>query len=198
MALLPQDPRKQRLVLIAIMCVAGVGLYWNFVWTPEQQRLETVAERVEKLEGANARARTQVARGNAASITAEADQHARQLDVLRRLVPAQNEVPGLLDAISTAARQVGLDISDVAPDGVVEGDEFDMHRYKLGVTGPYHRVAQFLSNIGSLPRIIVPINVQLIPTQRQGLRQGADEQLLDAQFQVQTYVARTTPLSGGN
>ena len=55
------------------------------------------------------------------------------------------------------------------PDGVVNGDQFDTYRYKLAVTGPYHQVAEFLANIGSLPRIVAPINVALSPSTRVNL-----------------------------
>ena len=92
----------------------------------------------------------------------EAEAFARELAVLRHLVPTQNEVPSLLESISTAARHAGLELSDVQPDGVVNGDQFDTYRYKLGVTGPYHQVAAFLSNVGSLSRIVAPINLSVI------------------------------------
>jgi type IV pilus assembly protein PilO len=114
--------------------------------------------------------------------------------VLRRLVPTENEVPALLESISTAARRAGLELVDIQPDGVVNGDQFDTYKYKLGVTGPYHQVADFLTNIGSMSRIVSPINVTMSPTARTGeLRQRKGEQFLDARFGVQTYVAHASP-----
>ena len=82
---------------------------------------------------------------------AEGDAYARELLVLRRLVPTSNEVPPLLESISNAARRAGLDISELSPDGVLTGDQFDTYKYRLGVTGPYHQIAEFLSNVASLP-----------------------------------------------
>jgi type IV pilus assembly protein PilO len=109
-------------------------------------------------------------------------------------VPTENEVPALLESISTAARRAGLELVDIQPDGVVKGESFDTYKYKLGVTGPYHQVAAFLTNIGSLSRIVSPINVSLAPMTRPGeLRQKTGEQFLDARFGVQTYVARAVP-----
>jgi type IV pilus assembly protein PilO len=130
----------------------------------------------------------------------EADAYARELNALRRLVPTQHEVPALLESISTAARRAGLEFSDVTPDGVTNGDQFDTYRYKLAVTGAYHQVAEFLTNIGTLPRIVAPINIAMAPTNRQGgeLRPRKNEQLLDVKFQVQTYVAHTTQLESGS
>jgi type IV pilus assembly protein PilO len=124
----------------------------------------------------------------------EADAFARELGVLRNLVPTENEVPALLESISTAARRAGLELSDVQPDGVVNGDQFDTYKYKLGVTGPYHQVAEFLTNIGSMPRIVSPINLTLAPTGRTGeLKPKKNETFLDARFGIQTYVAHAAP-----
>ena len=76
---------------------------------------------------------------------------------------------------------------------LTNGDQFDTYRYRLGVTGPYHQVAAFLSNVGSLSRIIAPINLSASPTTRSGeIKPKKLEQFLDARFQVQTYVAHTS------
>jgi len=108
-------------------------------------------------------------------------------------VPTENEVPALLDAVSESARRVGLEFADVVPDGVVVGDQYDTYRYRIGIYGPYHKVAEFLTNIGSLPRIIAPINLSLNPTARTGERKPRkDEQFLEARMQIQTFVAHTS------
>ena len=114
---------------------------------------------------------------------------------MRQLVPVANEVPTLLEQISTAARRTGLDIADVTPLGVIAGDVFDTYRYRMGVTGSYHRIAQFLDNIGSLTRIVAPMNLSLLPTTRDMRTQRVrpNEALLDASFEIQTYVAKTAP-----
>ena len=119
------------------------------------------------------------------------------LVTMRQLVPVANEVQTLLEQISTAARRTGLDIADVTPLGVIAGDVFDTYRYRMGVTGSYHRIAQFLDNIGSLTRIVAPMNLSLLPTTRdmRSQRVRPNESLLDASFEIQTYVAKTPPPS---
>ena len=90
----------------------------------------------------------------------------------------------------------GLDLASVEPMPVLPGEQFDTYRYKLGVIGGYHPVGQFLSNVGSLNRIIAPVTmaIKLHPVAnntKARLKKG--ESLVDTEFQVQTYVARTTP-----
>jgi len=74
---------------------------------------------------------------------------------------------------------------------IINGDVFDTYKYKMNVSGPYHRVTQFLTNIGTMTRIVAPINVALSPPAAAGRKLGdPNEQVLDVQFEVQTYVAK--------
>ena len=192
MALLPTNPRDRNLVLVALLAIGGLAVYQQLVWTPKNEELNTLAAHVDTLDSLNRDAKKAVAQGSATKMKAEADSYARQLAVLRRLVPTANEVPALLDGVSNAARLAGLEVSDVAPDGVIAGDRFDTYRYKIGVTGPYHKVAEFLANVGSLQRIVAPINVGLAPTTRNTERKPKkNEQFLDAKLGLQTYVVHS-------
>lgn len=183
--------RDQAMVAACVAAAALVFVYWNYLWKPKGAELDTLQTRVEALTEQNEAARRDIARGTAAKLKEEADQFGRMLVVMRRLVPVANEVPTLLDDISTAARAIGLDLGEVTPLGVIPGEVFDTHRYRMSVTGPYHRVAQFLDNVGSLTRIVAPMNVTMAPSNRQNLRPRPGEQMLDMSFEVQTYVART-------
>lgn len=207
MALLPEDPRKQAMVMVVLVFLGGAALYWNFIWTPRQDEISILQLRVDSLEAQVADARREAAKGNARQFNDEATAFTAQLDAMRRVVPTANEVPTLLESVTTAARREGLDVSDVAPAGVLPGDQFDIYRYAIKVTGPYHDIAAFLEGIGSLERIIAPMNLQLAPSGRSLERKpGRNEQFIDADFQIQTYVARpnsalapvAVPGPGGN
>ena len=200
MALLPQNPRDQKLVIMGLLAVGLAGVYQQLYWTPKNAELNTVEVRLDTLDSLNRLAKMEVAKGSAAKMKAEGDAYARELAVLRHLVPTSNEVPPLLEGISNAARRAGLEISAVEPDGVTNGDQFDTYKYKLAVTGPYHRVAEFFTNVASMPRIVSPINVTVVPTSRVTgeVKPKAGEQLLDAKFGVQTYVAHVSSKPSGS
>ncbi len=193
MALLPTTQKDQYKLLVAILFVAIAGLYYNFVWTPKATNLAAIQTHVDSLKAMNDRAKLDVAHGSIDKLKAQATEYGSEVDIMRQLVPTGNEVPALLEAVSTAARQVGLDISSVAPDGVTQGDQFDTYKYKLGVTGPYHKIALFLTNIGELRRIVAPINLTLTVSGAQQRNPDKSIQLLDATFDIQTYVAHTSP-----
>ena len=194
MALLPTNQRDQIMVVACIAALGLAGAYYMYLWSPKNEQLALLKTRIDTLEAQNENARREVARGTASKLKAEADEFGRMLTQMRQLVPVANEVPTLLEQISTAARRTGLDIADVTPLGVINGDVFDTYRYKMGVTGSYHRIAQFLTNVGSLTRIVAPMNLSILPTARdmknQRVRQG--EATLDASFEIQTFVAKTS------
>lgn len=193
MALLPTGRNDQIKLMVVILFLAIAGLYYQYVWTPKGLTLDTAQLHVDSLNAMNQRAKLDVARGSIDKLAAQANEYGSEVDIMRQLVPTGNEVPALLEAVSTAARQVGLDISSVSPGPVVQGDQFDTYRYKLGVTGPYHKIAEFLTNVGELRRIVAPINLALTPSSAIDRNKDPSIRLLDATFDIQTYVAHTSP-----
>lgn len=201
MAFPPKTRREQAMVLVVVVAAMLASSYWNFVYKPRSDELTELRTRVDTIEVRNTAARAQAAEGKGERLTAEADQFARDLEVMRQLVPTGNEVPALLEQVSTAARRAGLDISSVQPSPVVEGSQFDTYRYQISVTGGYHAVAEFLANVGSLTRIMAPVNLSLAVTGNQNLdavtRRPAGSSALDTKFEIQTYVAKTATVTRG-
>lgn len=188
--------REQMLASIGIVALLLVAAYWYFLYNPKAAELAVTQAHVDSLDTRNQQARADIAQGSLQKLRAQSAEYDQSLKVMRQLVPRSNEVPALLEDISTAARRVGLDLATVEPMPVLPGEQFDTYRYKLAVTGGYHPVGQFLSNVGSLNRIIAPVTlgIKLHPQASQTkarLKKG--ESLIDTEFQVQTYVARTTP-----
>ena len=194
MALIPTNPSDRNKVAIGFLAVVVAFAYWNWVYEPKRAELELVRQHVETLDAANQRAKTELAKGNVDELRAQAEMYKANLETMRQLVPTGNEVPALLEQVSTAARRVNLDIGSVEPMPVIVGNEFDTYRYRMAIGGDYHSIARFLTNVGSLPRIMAPVNLTLAgvatpPAARSRMR--ANSQFLRATFEVQTYVAKT-------
>jgi type IV pilus assembly protein PilO len=193
--------RDQSLICIAVGAVLLGGAYGYFLYLPKQQQLATIEQHVSVLDKKNAGARADLASGSVEKLRAEAKTYAADLVVLRQLVPTTNEVPALLENVSTAARRVGLDLASVEPMPVLVGEQFDTYRYKLSVTGGYHAIAAFLSNVGSLNRIVAPVALDvkpLVTRDKNKLRMvKEDESLLDTDFQIQTYIAHSPDQGDG-
>ena len=189
--------RDQMLVAVSVLTFVAAAAYGYFLYLPKSDNLDAIQQHVDVLDKKNSQARADIANGSLQKLRLEAEQYAAELVLLRQIVPTTNEVPALLENVSTAARRVGLDLSSVEPMPVLVGEQFDTYRYKLSVTGGYHAIAAFLTNVGSLNRIIAPVALTLKPLSPQDQKkiriQKKDESLLDSDFQIQTYIAHAPP-----
>lgn len=208
MALFPTGQREQTLLGICLVAVLAAAGYWYFPYQSKSGEMEEQRARLEKLVEENQRARTELAKGSVESLRTELALAQDNLQLLRTLIPTSNEVPALLEQVSSAARREGLDVAAVDPQPVVEGEQYDTYRYNIGVIGGYHALAAFMSNVGGLTRIIAPVNVKLTQpgpggsgragrTAKGKSRVEPTEADIEARFQIQTYVARRAPLDEG-
>jgi type IV pilus assembly protein PilO len=188
---MPKGQREQALLLVCLVAIAAIGLYWNFVYKPRGTELDQKQERVEKLVSLNQKAKAEMAKGNLADLREQLARYQQNLVLIRTLIPTGNEVPALLEQVSTAARRVGLDVASVDPQPVQEGQNYDTYRYGLAVVGGYHELAEFFTNVGSLTRIVLPVNVSLqLSTNANAnkLHRQANQAVLEARFQLQTFI----------
>lgn len=184
--------RDQMLVSIAVLAVAIGGAYGYFLYMPKRVQLAAIEEHVVTLDSRNEQAKADLANGNVARLKEQAAEYEASLKVLQQLVPTTNEVPALLENVSTAARRVGLDLASVEPLPVLIGEEFDTYRYKVSVKGGYHALAGFLTNVGSLNRIVAPVALdvkQMNAGDKKKARPKDGESTLETDFQIQTYIA---------
>jgi hypothetical protein len=90
MALIPENPRNRNLLLSpsswSVSAPSSAA-----VWTPRDAENALLAARLDTLDSLNRAAKLEVAKGTAAKMRREADECGRQLNVLRRLVPTENE-----------------------------------------------------------------------------------------------------------
>jgi len=186
-------PREKNLLGIAALAVMAAGAYWYFLHRPRAIELADTRTRVERLQTENDRAKAEVAKGRPEEIRAQLAQYSQNLALIRTLVPTSNEVPALLEQVSTAARRVGLDLAAVTPQPVIKGDRYDTYRYSIDIAGNYHDLATFLTNVGSLTRIVAPLNLQLTQPSNPAAakaRAQKDASVVDARFLIQTYVSK--------
>ena len=196
---MPKTQREQLMVFLGVVGLLAAGAYWYLVYAPESARLVIESARTDTLETRNTQARTMLTRGTVGELRTQSKAYADNLDLMRQLVPASNEVPTLLEQISTSARRADLEVSKFEPIVPETGTDFDAYRYRLTVAGGYHDIAEFLTNVGSMSRIVVPLNVQMtaVATQGSGPPSGSRKSVLMV-VELHTYVAHTaTPRAKG-
>jgi Tfp pilus assembly protein PilO len=136
-------------------------------------------------------AKRELARGTAEDVRKKLEAHRASLALLRRLVPERNEVPNLLDDMSTRAKIRGVTLAQVVPLPVEDGPvPFNTYKYQISVIGHYDQIGEFLSDVASLQRIIVPQDVDVAVANNASAAALGDSTgaLLEAKFQIRTFV----------
>jgi type IV pilus assembly protein PilO len=156
-----------------------------------QAQVVAVRDTIARLDAATDSAKKELARGTVEDLRKRLDTYRGSLALLRRLVPERNEVPNLLDDISSRGRIRGVTLSQVVPLPVQPGPTpFDTYKYNMSVIGRYDQIGQFLADVASLQRIIVPYDLMVAPANMGAAKALGDTSgsLLEAKFQVRTYV----------
>jgi type IV pilus assembly protein PilO len=157
----------------------------------QRQHVVAVRDTIRQLEAATDSAKKELARGSVADVRKRLESYRSSLLLLRRLVPERNEVPNLLDDISTRGKIRGVTLSQVIPQPVEPGPvPFDTYTYNMSVIGKYDAIGQFLADVASLQRIIVPYNLTVAAANTSSAKALGDStgSLLEARFQIRTYV----------
>lgn len=188
MAFLPADPKKrqQALMLIGVLVVLLGYLYYDYVYTPMREEVAQLNGRLEALQTQNERAK-RIAQRFGADLQEKVKLYERQLSALEDLIPKGQEVPELLNDIATEAQLSRVDLSRIRPASVDQGPYYTKHVYELAIIGEYHQVGRYLARIASLPRIIKPTNVNVIPAPPQARKPDAVAPV-QATFLIETFV----------
>lgn len=193
------NQRTTPLLLLVLALVVGFMLYSGTVVSNlgfpgvKAARAHVVAIRdtIARLDAQTDSAKRELARSTAEELRQKLDQSRASLALLRRLVPDRNEVPNLLDDVSTRAKIRGVSLSQVAPLPVSDGPApFDTYLYNMSVIGHYDQIGEFLADVASLQRIIVPQSIQIAAASSAAAKALGDTSgaLLKAKFQVRTFV----------
>jgi len=156
-----------------------------------KDQITAMRDTIQRLDAATDSAKKELAKGTVEDLRKRLDTYRGSLALLRRLVPERNEVPNLLDDISTRSKIRGVTLSQVVPLPVEPGPApFDTYKYNMSVIGHYDAIGQFLADVSSLQRIIVPYDLSVTAAQQTAAKALNDTSgsLLEAKFQVRTFV----------
>lgn len=202
------DQKKIYIFLIVLALGAGYVGYAGLALigfggiSEKQTVLQQKADSITMLQARIDTAKAELAKGSVEDLRRRLEAYRSSLDLLRRLVPESNEVPNLLDDITTRAKIQGVEVGIFSPGPISDGPApFSTHRWELKVYGHYDQVGEFLSDIASLPRIVVPVDLKIAiaPANIATTYGDTTGGLLAATFGVLTYVKapQSQEASGG-
>ena len=192
---LPTDQRGQIMALLILVAAAGGYFFWTMVHKPTVQKIGVARTEADSLERIVEAAKRDLASGSIEDLRRRVEEYQGSLELMRRLVPDKNEVPTLIDDISTKAKIRGITLGKIQPLAPEPGNPFDTYRYRLEIFGHYDQIGEYLADIASLPRIVVPQDVTLssaTPAAQKLLADTAGALLL-AEFSIRTFVKSSLP-----
>src|SRR5437867_6226675 len=192
---LPTDQRGQIMLLLVVAALAGGYFFWTKKHPPDIARINEANQQSDSLERIIASAKADIASGTLEDLRRRVEEYQGSLELMRRLVPDRNEVPTLIDDISTKAKVRGITLGKIQPLTPEPGSPFDTYRYRLEVYGHYDQIGEYLADVASLPRIVVPQDVILssaTPAVQKLLGDTAGALLL-AEVSIRTFVKSSLP-----
>lgn len=179
-----RDPQVQKKALVVLLPLALAVAYQQFYYGDRVAEIERQEMRLEALNRQNNVMRAAVARygEDLERRLAIFREHLAQLE---QLIPNREDVPHLINQIADVAGGTGVELTVLRPGGETAGDHYNRQTYELEVTGDYHSVAEYLTTIGSMPRIVRSANVTLTRGTGETARGSAQ---LRARFRIDTYV----------
>lgn len=204
---------QEKQVPILLIILAAVVGYLGYTGTVldtvglrgVQQTKDSIVARQQAIDSLTAltdSAKKLLASGSVEDLRRRLEGYRGSLELLRTLVPDRNEVANLMDEISTRAKIRGVLVANFQPLPVEAGPApFETFKYQYSVIGRYDQLGEFLSDVASLRRIIVPVDLALstVDAGRSKVLGDSSGALLEARFQIRTFVktqAREEPSSG--
>jgi type IV pilus assembly protein PilO len=168
-ALDPRDPGRWplgfRVGAVAIWFVV-VTFVLGYVWVWQTKNPELQAAKGEELS-----LRTEFHNKHAKAVNLDIYKQQlkdieRSFGALLRQLPGKTEVPNLLVDISQTGLAAGLEEQLFQPAPEVKKDFYAELPIKIRLSGGYHQLAQFVSGIAALPRIVTLGDIEIKPANK--------------------------------
>ena len=169
-------PVKGIVLLLVFGLIMGGG-YWFFIKDQFAQLDRVESTELELRKNYESKA-YQVA--NLGVFKAQMVEMEETFGALVRQLPSETEVPGLLEDITNTALGSGLALQEVKLQPEQKRDFYSELPINIRMSGSYHELAAFVSNVASLPRIVTLHDLTIKPT-------GAGNDQLDMQVVARTY-----------
>lgn len=182
----PTDPTQRNWMLGGLVALVLIVPYNMYLLSPRRDANATMQGQVESLETLNRRASVLAAQGGG-DLQERLALYEAHVAKLEELIPAQEEVPVLLDDIQRRARIQQVDVRLLEPQPREPGELYDRTAYNMSVVGEYHAVARFLTDIASLDRIVTPVQVEVELYDQPAQYQEIESPVV-ASFRIETYL----------
>lgn len=156
-------PFRAAVIAIVFVAVIGFGTYWFIIGDKgpllerakaEEQTLRTTFESKQRKAA------------NYDAYRAQLAQMEQSFGTMLRQLPGETEIPSLIVDISQTGLAAGLQEKLFQPQPEIQRDFYAEKPIKISLSGGYHEIANFVSGIAALPRIVTLHDIVITPDQR--------------------------------
>jgi type IV pilus assembly protein PilO len=145
-------PVKQRALIVAVVVLAMVGGFYQFVYKTKTALIQVYEVRLTKLNSELQELR--VIKKKLEEFKSMIAELEVQLDVAQKQLPRSKEIPTLLNDISKFGKGAGLEFLSFRPAKENKKGFYAEVPINLVINGPFHNLAKFVDDIVHYPRII--------------------------------------------
>ena len=151
-------PFRAAVIVLVFVGVLGMGIYFTIVKdkAPQLQKAEATEQDLRQVfENKQRKA------ANYDAYKAQLAQIEQSFGTMLRQLPGETEIPSLIVDISQTGLAAGLQERLFAPQAEVPRDFYAEKPIQIRLTGGYHEIADFVSGIAALPRIVTLHNINI-------------------------------------
>ena len=147
-------------IIIVFVVVLGMGVYW-FIIEDQAPQLQRAQEEEQTLRVSFENKQKKAA--NYDAYKAQLTQMEQSFGTMLRQLPGKTEIPSLIVDISQTGLAAGLQEKLFQPQAEIPRDFYAEKPIMISLSGGYHEIANFVSGIAALPRIVTLHDINITP-----------------------------------
>jgi type IV pilus assembly protein PilO len=172
---------RAAVIAIVFVLVVGVGV-WFWIVKDMRPQLQRAEQEEQTLRVAFENKQRKAA--NYDAYKAQLAQIEQSFGTMLRQLPGETEIPSLIVDISQTGLAAGLEEKLFQPQPEVPKDFYAEKPILIQLSGGYHEIANFVSGVAALPRIVTLHNIRITPERQDSF----DELSLEVTAKTYRYI----------
>jgi type IV pilus assembly protein PilO len=164
-------PLSSKLAALGVLCVAIVAAGWWFDWRGGMDALDASKQKETELRGMFTTKKNQAV--NLEAYKKQLADIEQAFGALLKQLPNKQEMDALITDVNQAGLGRGLQFELFKPEAETVSEFYAETPINVKVSGGYHDVAAFVSDVSKLSRIVTLQNIAMEPTKDAGLNMNA-------------------------
>lgn len=152
-----KDKKQQVIIAAVALTLTLIFLYFNFLLKPQLTNVFSLIDKAKRLESDLKRSQQDIA--SVAKLKKDIVASKEKVARYEKMLPAEQEIPGLLEDLSNMAKKSNIKIVSIIPAVAKEGSEGTDGIYQeipilITAKSGYHELGNFLSNLENSDRFM--------------------------------------------